>query len=370
MTSERVRNAVLRRVPGRILVAGLVLASAACSPVDGIGSTRGATVQEVGTVVTPAPRSGPFTRASVWKSTITTAPRARDSARMVAHLSSQLDGRYGGVAGFNVFHYNASFYSVSGDFNRTTVTWDDCQGKGAVPDGLYGPGGQFVDVPIPSDAVPAAGSDASLTVYQPSTDTMWDFWRAVKRPDGWHACWGGRLRGVSRATGYFAGSFGASASGLSLVGGAIGIREAQAGVIDHALALAIPNPAGRHRISWPAQRSDGFDPDPAAIPEGTRLRLDPQLKLRTLKLHPLARMVARAAQRYGFIVTDKSSAVAVITESGAAAKASTGVDPWLALMAGTPDYLIMKNFPWDQLQALPRNYGKPHPRRDHALSPR
>jgi hypothetical protein len=32
-------------------------------------------------------------------------------------------------------------------------------------------------VPVPADAQPAAGSDEEMTVYQPSTDTLWEMWR-------------------------------------------------------------------------------------------------------------------------------------------------------------------------------------------------
>jgi len=31
-------------------------------------------------------------------------------------------------------------------------------------------------VPIPADAQPAAGSDAEITIYQPSSDTLWEMW--------------------------------------------------------------------------------------------------------------------------------------------------------------------------------------------------
>ena len=42
-------------------------------------------------------------------------------------------------------------------------------------------------VPIPSDALPAAGSDAEMTVYQPSSDTLWELFgmRQSLRPPAW-----------------------------------------------------------------------------------------------------------------------------------------------------------------------------------------
>ncbi|MGI4893877.1 MAG: hypothetical protein ACRYF3_02050, partial [Janthinobacterium lividum] len=137
-------------------------------------------------------------------------------------------------------------------------------------------------------------------------------------------------------------------------------------------------------VSWPAQRSDGGDHAETAIPEGTRFRLDPSLDLDTLALSPMARMVARAAQTYGFIVTDRSGAVAVTAQSGAAAVttqggaaavttqsgaaavttqggAAAGDGPWPGLLGGVPSYQVMADFPWHQLQALPMNFARPAP---------
>ena len=305
-----------------------------------------------------APLGGPFTSASVWKQDVRHAPLAPDSREMVDNLRHQVADHYEGVASLNVWNYNASFYTVPADQPRVTVRFNDCQHKGYVPNGLFGRGGQFVGVPIPSDAVPAPGVDAALTIYQPSTDRLWEFWQAHKS-GAWSACWGGRIDHVSRSAGWFKGGFGQTATGLANAGGMIGIREAQAGRIAHALALQIIAPATWTRVSWPAQRSDGYDSSPHAIPEGTRLRLDPSVNVDALPLHPLAKMIARAAQTYGFIVTDKSGAVAVVTENGAAVKAKTGRDPWVRILGRTPSWKVMKGFPWDRLQALPKDYGKP-----------
>lgn len=36
-------------------------------------------------------------------------------------------------------------------------------------------------VPLPADALPAAGTDAEMTVYQPSSDTLWEMWAMRQR---------------------------------------------------------------------------------------------------------------------------------------------------------------------------------------------
>ena len=210
------------------------------------------------------------------------------------------------------------------------------------------------------DAVPANGTDGELTVWSPTSDQLWEFWKAHKESDGWHACWGGRIDAWSRSPGYFEQGMGASASGLALAPGVIGIKEMQQGWINHALRIGLPQIANYTAWSYPAQRSDGKAPagEPNAIMEGQRFRLDPSLDVSSLGLTPIATAVARSAQKYGFIVTDGAGTLTISTESGQAAEQATGTNPWTELMDGTPAYRIMKDFPWSRLQALPVDYGK------------
>jgi len=257
-----------------------------------------------------------------------------------------------------VSQYNNSYFVAPAGTPPVDVGFNDCQGKGYLPDGLTAPGGQFTGVPIPAGAVGANGNDKAMSIYSPSTDQLWEFWVAQQDGSGrWTACWGGRIDHVSQSVGFFDNGFGASASGLAHTGGMVRLADVRAGSIDHALALAIPDTA--QGFSWPAQRGDGDSSDPAAIAEGTRLRLDPSVDVDSLGLHPVAAMIAKAAQRYGFIVTDSSGAVAVTTESGVGEQAATGVDPWEQLLGGTPEYSVLESFPWDHLQAMPQDYGKP-----------
>jgi len=353
-----------------VAVAASVLATLSVGPSAGAASTTGAaattsTVPAAGaasttSVQTTSPANGIFSAGSVWRQDISKAPLDPNSAAMAANLKAQVDKYYGGIAAFNVYKHNTSVYTVPAAQKRTTVKWNNCQKKTYTPSQLYTPsrGAHFVDVPLPDEALPAVASDGQLTIYSPSSDQMWEFWKAEKRADGWYACWGGRIDNVSKSHGFFSDGMGASASGLAVAAGSIRINEAQRGYIDHALSLAIPSPANWTNFSWPAQRSDGSDKAASAIPEGTRLRLDPSVDVDKLKLTPVAKMVAKSAQKYGFIVTDKSGAVSVQAESGAGAESATGADPWRALLGGTPSYLVFKNFPWDKMQVLPKDYGK------------
>jgi hypothetical protein len=218
----------------------------------------------------------------------------------------------------------------------------------------------FDAVPIPDDAVPADSPDAHLTVWQPATDRLWEFFRARKLADGWHAAWGGAIKNVSSSPGYYDENswpglsgphWGATATSLPVIAGTMLIDELQSGEIPHALALNIPW-AKPDIYAWPAQRSDGRSTDPNAIPEGARFRLDPALDIDKLNLPPMTHMIAKAVQRYGMIVRDQTGqAVGFFAENFS----QYGTNPYTGtngLFGGTPPNVLLRSFPWQHLQLL------------------
>lgn len=221
-------------------------------------------------------------------------------------------------------------------------------------------------VPIPADARQAKGSDGHMTIYQPSSDTLWEFWQASKQADGWHASWGGAMRNVSSSPGYYTSSawpglapsdgwnWGSTASSLPVIGGTITIADLKSGHIDHALALDIPAPCAS-TFTWPAQRTDGTSKSPDCLPEGARLRLDPALDLSKLGLPPFTRMLAEAAQRYGMVVRDKTGHA---TGFYAEDPSPTGTEPyWGAdgFYGGLKPWNFLPPFPWAHLRLLRMN---------------
>jgi hypothetical protein len=261
----------------------------------------------------------------------------------VAELRRQVSA-YG--TWMNTDQYSSPVYTVPANQPTVRVTLD--QPAGVLPDLRAA----WDQVPIPPDAQPAAGTDHTLVVWQPSTNTMWEFWVMNKQADGWHAAYGGRMLNVSSNPGYFTDppSWGATATSLPFLGGLVRIDELRAGRIDHALALAIPQ-ARAGWYSWPAQRTDGNLNSSAAIPEGTRFRLDPHLNIAALGLPPLTRMLAEAAQRYGIVVRDQGGCVAFYGED----PTPLGTNPY----AGPDGFYqgdwvnhLLAQFPWAQLQTL------------------
>jgi hypothetical protein len=290
----------------------------------------------------PLPRF--FAANGVWNQQLATNARlASNSSRLVAGVRNAVQ-TYG--TWINTTSYSTPVYTVPVDQPtvRVTVTtaptWD-------VSKTLQS---QFDAVPLPPDARPASGTDACLVVWQPSTDTMWEFWQLQSTPDGWTASWGGKMTSVSTDTGIFPAPYGATATSLPLVGGLMTINELQAGHIDHALAFAMPHPAAGTFV-YPAQRTDGDGPS-SGVPEGTRFRLPASLNIDALNLPPMTAMIAKAVQRYGMVLNNMGSVVAFYGEDPAQIVMAGGYNPYPLLDSFFYPNQLLSVFPWDKLQAV------------------
>jgi hypothetical protein len=252
-----------------------------------------------------------------------------------------------GGAWINTTEYSTPVYRVPARQPGVRVTLDQPRGVNADLRRA------LARVPIPAGARPAAGTDGNLVVWQPATDTLWELWGARRARDGWHARHGGRMTDLSQSPGYFPRNqgWGASATGLPLLGGLIRIAEVRAGRIDHAVSIALPETRAGI-FAWPAQRTDGNSHDLLALPEGTRLRLDPELDLSRLRMPRLVRLIARAAQRYGLIVTDRAANVAFFAED----PSPLGRNPYWPgprkIFGGEYPDRLLQSFPWERLQVV------------------
>lgn len=288
-----------------------------------------------------------FAPDSFWNASLPwNAPLDARSRELVAELRRQVSG-YGST--INTTRYSSPIYTVPWNQPKVRVRLDVTNAPLLA--------GAFAAVPLPAGARPAAGTDGNLVVWQPATDTMWEFWRLRKEADGWHAAYGGRHSHVMQSPGHYRDLWsatgalyerkfwGATATSLPRAGGLMRIAELEAGVIRHGLAVAIPE-ARKGVWSLPAQRTDGTVDSPRAIPEGARFRLDPRVDLSKLDLPPFTRMMAEAAQRYGIVVQNEAGAVAFYAED------PRGTDPYPRLFGDRRPYQLMRAFPWQYLQAL------------------
>jgi hypothetical protein len=288
----------------------------------------------------------PFACSSVWNAPLSAnAPLSPRSPGYVTQLLAQVK-EYG--AWISTYSYSVPVYTVGRDQPRVPVTLDT-SGPSSVAElaQAFKRG-----VPIPPRAKPAAGEDQHMVIWQPSTDTMWEFWHAQNVNGVWHARWGGKMTNVSSNPGYFSNppDWGATATSLPLLGGLIGVRELESGHVDHALAMAIPH-AATGVVAFPAQRSDGNERSPGAIPEGTRFRLDPRLDVAALHVPPVVRVLAVAAQRYGMIVRDQAGTVTLYGQD----PTPLGYNPYYrphGLFDGLSPAVLMRYFPWHDLQVM------------------
>jgi hypothetical protein len=304
-----------------------------------------------------------FAPDSIWNQAVPAdAPLDPNSAAIVGNLLQQEQTESVGVASTS---YGVPIYTVGADQPLVNVTL------------LQGPAqadlqAAFDGVPLPANSLPAAGTDANLAIYQPSTDTMWEFWRLSRGSTGWQAAWGGRLVHVSSNPGYYQNLFapsgnvlerpwwGAPATSFPVVAGVMTISELESGQINHSLALAITHTAAGV-WAWPAQRTDGDLTTPNVVPEGAHFRLDPNLDLAALHLPHFVYMMAVAAQKYGIIINNRSSGFTFRAEDPTQFIQTYGYNPYMGpeQQPGTVGALydewpsqFLRQFPWSHLKLL------------------
>jgi hypothetical protein len=254
------------------------------------------------------------------------APRDVHSDAWVADLLGQVRAHYG-VVSVNIDTYSPPLYVVPADQPTVRVRAeraDDSAWKFAPLQR------QWESVPLPEGFQPSAGTDKEAVVYQPSTGRYWEFWgteksgrkvvnSAGRTVDEWRAAWGGKIDNLATNPGYFPTTpegykFGTAATSLALLGGLITIAEQRRGEINHALHIALPK-TRRGVWAFPAQRTDGAENNPNAIPQGATFRIPASVNLDQIDMDPYARMLARAVQKYGMVVRDTAGAVVLYAEN-------------------------------------------------------
>lgn len=166
--------------------------------------------------------------------------------------------------------------------------------------------GQLRGVPIPSGANPDPSLDAHMTILDPASGCEFDLYGAHQSAGGWQAVWANSTR--IGGSGIYPAGMGPTAAGFAGDAGLIWPRELATGHIEHALLFAYPFTKQGGPV-WPATSSDGRSTNVGAIPEGTRVRLDPKLNLDSLSLAPYQRTIAEALQKYGMILGDTGGAM-------------------------------------------------------------
>lgn len=192
--------------------------------------------------------------------------------------------------------------------------------------------GQLQGVPIPSGARPDPSLDAHMTILDPAGGCEFDLYGAHRTATGWQAVWGNSTR--IGGSGVYPAGMGPTAAGFAGNAGLIWPRELAAGRIEHALLFAYPFTKQGGPV-WPATSSDGRTTSAGAIPEGTRVRLNPELNLDSLGLAPYQRTIAAALQKYGMILGDTGGAMGLFAVGE---QSFSGREPYPMLPRGSfPD---------------------------------
>ena len=169
---------------------------------------------------------------------------------------------------------------------------------------------EFNKVRIPSRARPDPTNDAAMTIVDRIHGVVYGLQHARydRATDRWTSCGG---------TVYYLGSNGLHGDlrasddprnrghrGVPPTVWAVRYAEVLAGSIDHVLKIAVHRTGCRH--VFPMVEDECGSTNPYAPPEGTRIRIRPNVDLTQLHLSPAALVIARALKRYGAIIADQS----------------------------------------------------------------
>ena len=244
----------------------------------------------------------PFGDASPWNTPIPDDPTiASDSDIMIARFA-ETHAQFGGMW-VAVWQNAVPIYFAEEDTPRYDVSLSDP--NPGLPDILS-------QMPIPDHALPDCGFDRLMVTLDRSTDTYYEVNRAQKTGNVWYASTGNSIDGSSASGIYPSNSErsaqGIRASGSSLAAGVIWPQELRDEHINHALAIGYTYIRTGGPVA-PFAASDGQFDDPAAMPMGSRLQLDPSLDLTALGLAPWEMTIAVALQEYGAYIVDSAGGI-------------------------------------------------------------
>jgi hypothetical protein len=157
-------------------------------------------------------------------------------------------------------------------------------------------------IPIPANAVPASGSDASMEIIDPVTNLAYEFWQFRGSSGSYSTSWGDVVNITSNVISS-PGNGSATGSNIAAIAGEVRIADIQSGHIDHAITMAIGTTCSS--FVFPATKSDGSGSGSSCLPEGVRVQLDPSINLAGISgITPFELMVGKALQTYGAYIKD------------------------------------------------------------------
>ncbi len=259
----------------------------------------------------PEPPQGYFPQGSVWYQDISAAPLDSQSSAVIQWLQNA--GGWGtGIMRID-FSIEVLDAAPTAPFRTFTRTSD-----------FYSPDCDHVPVPVPVGGVIegengyqcASDGDCHLIVSHKATGKLYEMWRAniVGGSNGVGGTFFGGCLAVWDMTKVYGPSgrgencTSADAAGYPIAPLLFTADEVASGSINHAIRFILPNSRIRNGVYLhPSTHStSAASGGPNAPPYGTRLRLRPDFPLNTLP-NEAARVVARAMQKYGILLSDGGS---------------------------------------------------------------
>ncbi len=244
-----------------------------------------------------SPRAASLATEAAWNQDISKAPRAGNSAAVIAYIDSHggdlLHPDFGSPSVYGFPYEVVGSGQPALPIHYTAYGSESSPGPFPVPGGARIEGGRHSDGDRHVLVVDRASCKLfelyrAFFVPQPrphwnaDAGVEWDLRSAALRPDGWTS---------------------ADAAGLPIFAGLVRYEEVAAGHLDHAIRVTMDST----RDAWvhPASHCAGDTASAAAPAMGTRLRLKAGYGLGGFS--GAARTIAEAMKRYGLIVADNGS---------------------------------------------------------------
>ena len=227
----------------------------------------------------------------------------------------------------------ASRFNYSTSSTGSPSTW-------TLPSGINvagaNPASGALQVHCPAGVVPCLDADGHITVYQPNGYVL-ECYAAIILSTGVICCGNCNLTDPGSALDGHQG--GMTASLLSNYAGLIKQSDINAGVIAHAMAICIPATQLGNSIVYPAVTVDRNNSYGGTYGQGTRFAIPQSVNLTAHSFDSTqGKMIATAAQQYGFITVDTGGGGVTIRCQNAM------TDP--QFQTSPPDYTMYDDLQW------------------------
>jgi len=240
-------------------------------------------------------------------------------------------------------------YIVAKDYSTPVYIADENTGRADIKITMYNmPAGKnyLQSIPIVRGSGAAGGSDMHYAVIDKSTGCLYEFWGFQNSK-----AYSGNAISI-HSNGIFADGHSTVAAGWSQLLGTIWPSELKNGLIDHALTFTV-SVTDKNGFVDPATHNDGtLSSNPYAIPEGTLIRIRPDINIDTISgIGNTERTVYKAIQKYGMYCGDTNGAGLGIRAINTQSLMPDAYPSDFTLTSTYGTYVLQK-FPFDLMQVV------------------